>query len=103
MTPRRREKHKPDQIVAKLRDALASERRKELAAVLQALEISEATLARWRAGLLTRELVRGMDAATHKKARVRPGWPGGLTREPFRSSRSSHSGAWMPRRIKKPA
>jgi len=40
MTPRRRKKHKPEQIVAKLRDAEA---------VLQALEISEATLARWRA------------------------------------------------------
>jgi hypothetical protein len=50
MTPRRRKKHKPEQIVAKLRDALASDAGKDLAAVLQALEISEATLARWRAG-----------------------------------------------------
>ena len=50
MTPRRRKKHKPEQIVAKLRDADAMlNAGKDLAAVLQALEISEATLARWRA------------------------------------------------------
>jgi hypothetical protein len=50
MTPRRRKKHKPEQIVAKLRDADAMlNAGKDLAAVLQALEISEATFARWRA------------------------------------------------------
>jgi hypothetical protein len=50
MTPRRRKKPKPEQIVAKLRDADAMlNAGKDLAAVLQALEISEATLARWRA------------------------------------------------------
>ena len=50
MTPRRRRKHKPEQIVAKLRDADAMlNAGKDLAAVLQALEISEATLACWRA------------------------------------------------------
>lgn len=50
MTPRRRKKHKPEQIVAKLRDADAMlNAGKDLAAVLQSLEISEATLARWRA------------------------------------------------------
>jgi hypothetical protein len=50
MTPRRRKKHKPEQIVAKLRDADAMlNAGRDLAAVLQALEISEATLARWRA------------------------------------------------------
>jgi transposase-like protein len=50
MTSRRRKKHKPEQIVAKLRDADAMlNAGKDLAAVLQALEISEATLARWRA------------------------------------------------------
>ena len=44
MTPRRRRKHKPEQIVAKLRDADAMlNAGKDLAAVLQAL-------ARWRAG-----------------------------------------------------
>jgi putative transposase len=50
MTSKRRKKHKPEQIVAKLRDADAMlNAGKNLAAVLQALEISEATLARWRA------------------------------------------------------
>ena len=50
MTPRRRKKHKPEQIVAKLRDADAMlNAGKDLATVLQALEISEATLLRWRA------------------------------------------------------
>ncbi len=49
MTSKRRKKHKPEQIVAKLRDADAMlNAGKDLAAVLQALEISEATLARWR-------------------------------------------------------
>ena len=47
MTPRRRKKHKPEQIVAKRRDADAMlNAGKDLAAVLQALEISETTLAR---------------------------------------------------------
>ena len=50
MTSTRRKKHKPEQIVAKLRDADAMlNAGKDLAAVLQALEISEATLIRWRA------------------------------------------------------
>jgi transposase-like protein len=50
MTSKRLKKHKPEQIVAKLRDADAMlNAGKDLAAVLQALEISEATLARWRA------------------------------------------------------
>ncbi len=45
MTSKRRKKHKPEQIVAKMRDADAMlNAGKELAAVLQALEISEATL-----------------------------------------------------------
>jgi hypothetical protein len=50
MTPRRRKKHKPEQIVAKLRNAGAMlNAGKDLATVLQALEISEATLVGWRA------------------------------------------------------
>ena len=50
MTTRRRKKHRPEEIVGKLRDADAMlNAGKDLAAVLQALEISEATLARWRA------------------------------------------------------
>ena len=49
MTKRRRKKHKPEEIVAKLRDADAMlNAGKELAVVLQTLEVSEATLARWR-------------------------------------------------------
>ena len=43
MTSKRRRKHKPEQIVAKLRDADAMlNAGTDLAAVLQALEISEA-------------------------------------------------------------
>ena len=49
MTTKRRKRHNPEQIVRKLRDADAMlNAGKELAAVLQALEVSEATLARWR-------------------------------------------------------
>jgi putative transposase len=50
MTKRRRKKHRPEEIVAKLRDADAMlNAGKDLAAVLQALEISDTTLDRWRA------------------------------------------------------
>jgi putative transposase len=50
MTPRRRKPHKPEQIVAKLREAKAMPNAgDDLASVLQALEISEASLLRWRA------------------------------------------------------
>ena len=46
---RRRKRHTPEQIVKKLRDADAMlNAGKDLAAVLQALEISEATYHRWR-------------------------------------------------------
>ena len=47
---RRRKKHRPDEIVAKLRDADAMlNAGKDLAAVLQALEVSDSALERWRA------------------------------------------------------
>lgn len=47
MTKRRRKKHRPAEIVAKLRDADAMlNAGKDLAFVLQTLEVSEATLAR---------------------------------------------------------
>lgn len=50
MTKKRRKRHTPEQIVKKLRDADAMlNSGKELAAVLQILEISEATYHRWRA------------------------------------------------------
>lgn len=49
MTKKRRKRHTPEQIVKKLRDADAMlNSGKELAAVLQALEISKATYQRWR-------------------------------------------------------
>ena len=50
MATRRRKRHNPEQIVRKLRDADAMlNAGKELGEVLQSLEISEATLHRWRA------------------------------------------------------
>jgi putative transposase len=46
---RRRKRHSPEQIVHKLRDADAMlNAGKDLAAVLQALEVSESTFDRWR-------------------------------------------------------
>ena len=59
---RRRKRHSPEQIVRKLRDADAMlNAGKDLAAVLQALEISEATYGRWRSqygGMKASEAVR---------------------------------------------
>ena len=49
MSAKRRRRHSPEQIVKKLRDADAMlNTGKELAAVLQALEVSESTFERWR-------------------------------------------------------
>ena len=49
MTKPRRRRHTPEQIVKKLRDADAMlNAGKELAIVLQTLEVSEATFHRWR-------------------------------------------------------
>ena len=48
MTKKKRKRHTPEQIVKKLRDAETMlNAGKELAAVLQALEVSEATYHRW--------------------------------------------------------
>ena len=48
-TKKRKKRHNPEQIVRKLRDADAMLNvGKDLAAVLQAMEISEATYHRWR-------------------------------------------------------
>ena len=62
MTTKRRRRHSPEQIVRKLRDADAMlNAGKDLAAVLQALEVSEATFHRWRAqygGMKAEEAVR---------------------------------------------
>jgi putative transposase len=50
MTTRRRKKHRPEEIVAELRDADAMLNvGKTLAAELQAFEINESKLERWRA------------------------------------------------------
>jgi putative transposase len=49
MSTKRRTRHKPEQIVRKLRDADAMlNAGKDQAAVLQSLEVSEATYLRWR-------------------------------------------------------
>jgi putative transposase len=49
MTGKRRRRHGPEEIVRKLRDADAMlNAGKDVAAVLQALEVSEATYLRWR-------------------------------------------------------
>jgi putative transposase len=62
MSTKRWKRHSPEQIVRKLRDADAMlNAGKDLAAVLQALEISEATYARWRGqygGMKAEEAVR---------------------------------------------
>ena len=50
MSTRRRKRHSPEQIIAKLRDADAMlNSGKDLAMVLQVLEVSESTYERWRA------------------------------------------------------
>ncbi len=47
--PRRRKRHSPEQIIKKLRDADAMlQAGKDIAAVLQALEVSESTYIRWK-------------------------------------------------------
>jgi len=62
MTTRRRKRHSPEQIVRKLRDADAMlHAGQDLAAVLQALEVSESTYSRWRSqygGMKAEEAVR---------------------------------------------
>ena len=74
MTSKRRKKHKPEQIVAKLRDADAMlNAGKDLAAVLQASEISEATLARWQAqyGGMKSEEARRLKALEDENRRLK--------------------------------
>ena len=62
MTTRHRKRHNPEQVVRKLRDADAMlNSGKDLAAVLQALEVSESTYVRWRSqygGMKAEEAVR---------------------------------------------
>ncbi|TWT40673.1 transposase [Botrimarina hoheduenensis] len=62
MSEKRRKRHSPEQIVRKPRDADAMlSAGKDQAAVLQALEVSESTLDRWRkhyGGMKSEEAVR---------------------------------------------
>jgi putative transposase len=62
MTTKRRKRHNPEQIVRKLRDADALlNAGKDLASVLQTLEISESSYLRWRnqyGGMKAEEAVR---------------------------------------------
>jgi transposase-like protein len=62
MSEKGRKRHSPEQIVPKLRDADAMlSAGKDQAAVLQALEVSESTLDRWRkqyGGMKAEEAVR---------------------------------------------
>ena len=62
MSVKRRKRHSPEQIVRKLRDAEAMlNGGQDLSSVLQAMEVSEATLHRWRAqygGMKAEEAVR---------------------------------------------
>lgn len=62
MSTKRRRRHSPEQVVKKLRDADAMlNAGKDVAAVLQALEVSESTLERWRkqyGGMKSEEAVR---------------------------------------------
>lgn len=62
MSTKRRRRHSPEQIVRKLRDADAMlVAGKDLALVLQSLEVSESTLERWRrqyGGMKSEEAVR---------------------------------------------
>lgn len=62
MSTKRRKRHSPEQIVRKLRDADAMlTAGKDLAAVLQALEISQSSYDRWRSqygGMKAEEAVR---------------------------------------------
>ena len=62
MSTKRRKRHSPEQIVRKLRDADALlNAGKDLASVLQTLEVSEGTYHRWRAqygGMKAEEAVR---------------------------------------------
>jgi hypothetical protein len=49
MSKQRRKRHTPEQIVAKLRDAAAMlNAGKDIAVVLQSLEVSESTYERWK-------------------------------------------------------
>lgn len=62
MSTKHRKRHSPEQIVAKLRDATALlNAGKDIAVVLQTLEVSESTFERWKTqygGMKSEEAVR---------------------------------------------
>jgi putative transposase len=62
MSTKRRKRHNPEQIVRKLRDAEAMlNSGKDLAVVLQALEVSESSYLRWKnqyGGMKSEEAIR---------------------------------------------
>lgn len=71
MSTRKRKRHTPEQIVKKLRDADAMlNAGQDLAAVLQTLEVSEATYHRWRqqyGGMKSEEAKRLKDLEEENK------------------------------------
>ncbi|MEZ6145417.1 MAG: transposase [Planctomycetaceae bacterium] len=102
MTTRRRRRHTPEQIVRKLRDADAMlNAGKDEAAVLQALEVSQATYDRWRkqfAGMKAEEAKRLKELEEENSA-SRRSW---LTRRwtfrcsgKFRGNLSAIACEWM--------
>ena len=75
MSTNRRRRHSPEQIVRKLRDADAMlNSGKELSVVLQALEVSESTLDRWRkqyGGMKSQEAVRLKELVAEKELDIK--------------------------------
>ncbi|MAT70411.1 MAG: hypothetical protein CMJ58_12900 [Planctomycetaceae bacterium] len=75
MSTKRRRRHSPEQIVRKLRDADAMlNAGKDPAAVLQALEVSESTLERWRrqyGGMKAEEAVRLKELVAEKELDIK--------------------------------
>ena len=74
MSTKRRKRHSPEQIVRKLRDAEAMlNAGQDLAAVLQSLEVSEATFHRWRQqyGGMKSEEARRLKALEEENRRLK--------------------------------
>jgi putative transposase len=94
---RQRKKHRSDEIVAKLRDTDAMlNAGKDLAAVLQALEVSDSTLERWRAqygGMKCEEAkrLRHLEALTNRVINERQQPESLLSRMDQETGRTSQS------------
>ena len=79
MTGKRRKRHGPEEIVRKLRDADAMlSSGKEVAAVLQSLEVSEATYLRWRIHYLLNEVVDKFETLDNDGVKLDPPTKDGL-------------------------